>query len=873
MIPTGTPQSRRNIKGKGDSFISDSQSNAKSKVTLRRGPEEYTKSYDGKNRKTLCELNGMKITMKAVVGNLRDDVRFWSSDSLSFLDPGPEGFVNYVDKNLCDRGNSLLLKAEVAYNVWIESHGKLSELRYLQIRKEGNDEMDSFSEHLESVSLFELKLQKVLSEAFYILNEINDALYDGTTSSEEGGRPEHDGSSTSINPSSKISPTSTKSASATVSIEELLKKIQGSLSDSFLSSTSSASSSSSTSSSNHYDGGVTVHEYNESPGLASDSDHSNSDDSISVSSSAAMIAWDVALLTEDFLSNLSTTLDGTLFSIDNIMSSANSNSNTVNSNKVRNKDSLSGKDSDFNTMINTIGEQGNKIIILQTEFEKLNLKNTNFNEKMENLHNYFQAIEFNMIKVKKEILDMRNSLPILKINDVIGKFQALVTESEKLCKRHGVRTYSDLQVESRKWKNDLILMENLIYTLPASEKHEYKLRKEYTEIALDLTEMRLLGAHQFINRVNNVLPELEMGDKSIGVNFLMLAGTGRDSTGYGTGTGVISNSNGMSSNRDEGAEDYGDLERAFHNWKESFFHISDTEIRIEDSQSKTPPAEFAEDNSSGKGIENKQGESIAVGVGASDVEGVSVSDKVIDKEKHDELKKELASKLAESLSPIGGATGKGWDDIALSVRTCRKKVTRKGDGEVEERVVNVHDPIPIPIPMVTPMSSLIHLDLRSLKVLSSDDDLAAYWKKSSEVGVLSSGESTRLALAMETCTHTAPVISSATEPSPSLLLGGQGFLFDSPGQGGEDAVNGQLNRKEGQEIGFVIGDGVRGNVGEKEKVKGKVKGRSFEGLLILDEIDAHIGGEPSSPFCSLLLYCNHVRLLTPDHFLCVNTSE
>ena len=817
--------------------------------------------------------------MKAVVGNLRDDVRFWSSESLSLLDPGPEGFVNYVDKNLCDRGKSLLLEAELAYNVWIESHGKLSELRYLQIRKEGNDEMESFSEHLESVSLFELKLQKVLSEAFYILNEINDALYDGTTSSEDGGRPDHDSSLTSINPSSKTSPTSTKSASATVSIEELLKKIQGSLSDSFLSSTSSSSSSSSspspTSSLSHDDGGVTVHEYNESTGLTSDSDNS-SDDSISVSSSAAMIAWDVALLTEDFLSSLSTTLDGTLFSIDNIMSNGHSNSNTVNGNKVRNKDIFSGKDSDFNTIINTIGEQGNKIIMLQTEFEKLNLKNTNFNEKMENLHNYFQAIEFNMMKVKKEILDMRNSLPILKINDVIGKFQALVTESEKLCKRHGVRTYSDLQVESKKWQNDMILMENLIYTLPASEKQEVKLRKEYTEIALDLTEMRLLGAHQFINRVNNMLPELEMGDKSIGVNFLMLAGTERDSTGYGTGTGVISNSNGIASNREEGAEDDGDLERAFCNWKESFFHMSDTEIRIEDSQSKTYPAEVKTDNNSGEEIGKKQGESIAVGVRGSNVEGISVSDKVIDKEKHDELKKELASKLAESLSPIGGATGKGWDDIALSVRTCRKKVMRKGDGEVEERVENVHDPIPIPIPVLimTPMSSLIHLDLNSLKVLSSDDDPAAD-RKSSEVGVLSSGESTRLALAMETCTHTAPVIISATAPSPSLLLEGQGFLFYSPGQGGEDVANGQSNKKEDQKIDFTIEDGVRRNVGEKEKEKAKVKvkGRSFEGLLILDEIDAHIGGELSFPFCSLLLYCNHVGLLTPNLCLCVAPSE
>ena len=62
-------------------------------------------------------------------------------------------------------------------------------------------------------------------------------------------------------------------------------------------------------------------------------------------------------------------------------------------------------------------------------------------------------------------------------------------------------------------------MENLIFTLPESEKEEMKYREKYTEIAIDLTEFRIIAANNFIRRINNLLPQLEMKDKHIGVRF------------------------------------------------------------------------------------------------------------------------------------------------------------------------------------------------------------------------------------------------------------------------------------------------------------------------------------------------------------------
>lgn len=842
--------------------------------------------------------------MKAVVGNLRDDVRFWSSESLSLLDSGPEGFVNYVDKNLCDRGNSLLLKADSAYNEWVKSHEKLSELKLLQMRKEGNDEMESFSEYLADVSLFESKLQKVLSEAFHTLNEINDALYDGTASAEES-RSGHNTSSTSSTTSSTTS-TSTKSTSDAASIDELLKKIKYCLQDS------------SSSSSLHRSVGV---EHHASDTLSSASSSSSDRSSCSSSTvteyehedehvSPAMTAWSVALLTTDFLSNLSDALDNTLYSSDKTAS--NTNANTIsgtNNNKVRNKENAGGKESDFNIIMNIIEEQGNRIISLEKEFEKLNLENTNFDMKIESLHNYFQIIEDNVMNVKKEILDMRNSLPVIKINDVIGKFQALMSESEKLCRRHDVRTYAELQVEKERWQNDLVLMENLIFTLPESEKHELKLRKEYTEIALDLTEMRLSGAHQFINRVNDMLPDLEMGDKNIGVNFLLLAR--RDSsTGNGNGNGIM-NSRGMAQSREEGLlqkqgnkEKEEDLDLAFNNWRDSFFDNSDADRRMEESNNRSVTGD-------------EDGGAVGVAVGVQD-SGSDGDDNAHDrhmraKERHEELKRELVSKIADNLSPSGGANGRGWDDIALSVRTCRKRNTRK-EGEVEAEV----NELPVPIPVMSPMSSLIQIYLKSSQSINLDGDSVDV-RMSSEVSVLSSGESTRLALAMETCTHTAPALTTAELSSP-LQSEGPGLFFDPQEQGAEDAMIGLPNQGTEQETYLVHGNAVRNSVeadkgrgGDGEKLavtvshpvpvidgiqvpsgsrslpvqmrghqgegKGRGNGRSFEGLLILDEIDAHIGGQTCSsllclttyPSADLYLHCTALlslfRMILPCHLI------
>ena len=135
QFSVGAPVSKRNSRGKKDFFLSNSNSNSnneikrKSVVKLLKGDENYTKLYDSINKKSSCELNGKKSTIKNMVNNLKNDIRFWSSESLLMLENGSEGCVNYIDKNLCDNGNILLEKIDHVFTKWVLAYEKIQDLK------------------------------------------------------------------------------------------------------------------------------------------------------------------------------------------------------------------------------------------------------------------------------------------------------------------------------------------------------------------------------------------------------------------------------------------------------------------------------------------------------------------------------------------------------------------------------------------------------------------------------------------------------------------------------------------------------------------------------------------------------------------------
>jgi hypothetical protein len=714
----GIPQNRKNSKS--GFFISESDSQSvekvRSVVTLKKGGEEYIKIYDATNRKTVCELNGKKTTIKNVTLNLKGDVRFWSAESIFLLDPGPSGFVNYVDKNLCEKGSSLLPILEEVFTSWTASYEELSHLRLLKKRKDDDDEVEMFSSFLDEVGAFDLKIHKVLVEIFHNLNDINDALFSDIANSPDDG-------------------VLTTSAAGTPSVvDNLIDIITECLPE--------------LRSQKRYDNSI-----NDTMGKGRNE----------VESKSAQL-WTVALSAYDFLSTFFQALDGSLSTPENKISNIGT--------KNRNKEKINIQEFGFDTISTIIEEYENKIIDLQKEFRSLNFPKTVLDTRIENLHSHFQSIESSVAKAKKEIHSVQNCLPLSKTNDIISKIQILKSECDKLCRRHDAGSYSDLQRKMGKWESDRNQMENLIFTLPESEKQEMKHREKYTEIAINLTEFRIIAANNFIRRINNLLPQLEMKDKHIGVRFDLTFLSKPDNDGK----------------EEKKDRDNTELNSLFEVWRSHQLNSDRTGVDI----GTMDPSNSLEST-------------------------------------HHTAKKEMVKLISRNLKPRGEITARGWDDVSLSVRPSSGTL-----------VTSTPE-----IPVSTYVRVALKNSYRKTRFNTDDEEEEEVEEEEEEddadgslaVSVLSSGESTRLALAMETCTHSA-VASLETPPTPASALGHP--LDVKPESGAQVEVS-----EGAEQSGLAGGLPLSGRESEPSLSSDSRSpaSRNFESLLIFDEIDAHIGGE------------------------------
>lgn len=724
---TGIPQNRKNAKSNFFNSDPDSQSVEKirSVVTLKKGREEYMKIYDATNRKTVCELNGKKTTIKNVALNLKGDVRFWSAESIFLLDPGPSGFVNYVDKNLCEKGSSLLPILEEVFTNWTASYQDLLNLRLLKKRKDDDDEVETFSNFLDEVGAFDIKIQKVLMEIFHNLNEINEALFSDVPDSHDDGMSSTSAVSTTPSVVDKLVDLITEC------LPELRSQKRRDTSDNI--------------------------RKKENINDVSDKGRSEVD-------SKSVQLWSATLSAYDFLSTFFQALDGSL--------STPENKNSNLGNKNRNKEKINIQEFGFDTISTIIEEYESKIIDLQKEFRSLNFPKTVLDTRIENLHVHFQSIESSVAKAKKEIHSVQNCLPLSKTNDIISKIQMLKSECDKLCRRHDAASYSDLQRKMGKWENDKNQMENLIFTLPESEKQEMKDREKYTEIAIDLTELRIIAANNFIRRINNLLPQLEMEDKHIGVRFDLSFRCKPDN-----------DRNDEKKDRDNSIE----LNSIFDLWK-SHQLKSDT-----------------------RGINR------------------SIVDQSITLDtSHNTVKNELVTLISRNLKPRGEITARGWDDVSLSVRSS----SRVSAAPISEMPVSTY--------VRVALKNSHRKSVTNANEVKGDEELEGEEEEEEEdadgslaISVLSSGESTRLALAMETCTHSAAV-SLETPLTPA----------DTPGQPPSTGPNSgpELDAVEEVDKSGLPVLHLEPTLPSDSRF---TVNRNFESLLIFDEIDAHIGGKTS----------------------------
>jgi len=358
-------------------------------------------------------------------------------------------------------------------------------------------------------------------------------------------------------------------------------------------------------------------------------------------------------------------------------------------------------------------------LTLQKGFKSIGLQGTAIDNKLERAHVALQEARKSLRGAQAVLNELQQVLP--DIGPVMNKLALIKTEWETLSRKHGVQP-PDLEKLKASWSDDIASMSTLLAELPAQRLAEEAEKKKYANSAMRLSTLRAAAASQLAERVNALLPSLEMGDKWLAIQL-------RVSVNAPIGGDLLSSSS------------------------------------LGGREDKTRKITFT----------------------AADILSSSA----------EQLSKNI-NLILPHLDPTSSKiNAHGWDTIRLAI-SMRHDAFASEKGHVREREQT---------------DECVKEDEELEEVGNEDDEEEERDEEEDDEAlpasfVLSSGESARLSLALETC-----------------CLG--------------DGVWTPLSPKSSQEVEF------QGGVAKKE-------GMFREGLVVYDEIDAHVGGEAAVAVARLL---------------------
>ena len=660
--------------------------------------------------------------------------------------------------------------------------------------------METLTHFLDEISIFEKKLNKVLIEAYYNLFEINEILSvspsssSTSSSSDSSSNTNPNWNSNIISGSDSSSGSSSISSSTVLGSSQNLKKneitIKNEIKNSDLKKNENQNSDVSAiisllraleenipelkilkNKNKNNDKDKNDHAYDNENDVENKNDIVKNVDKNNIENINENIESNISTLyglvstTFDFLFKFYDTFESSnVINIEeknrndfNDINNNNNNNNNINNNvnninnKNRNIKKKSESNSDnFERINNFVINFDNNIIDLRKDLELIGFKETNLDLKFKNLQDYFQEIKILLNKAEEEMKNINNYLPLKNTKNIINKLQLIKIESDNLFRKHNIN-YLGLQNLRNLWIQDLSLMNDLIFTIPEAEKTELKLRKEYTEIAFYLTNFRVFSAFNLINRVNNLLPELEMRDKKIGINFNL--------------NFEFDNNNCNS-----------DFSKLVEKENENDYKFNSNDINDEENNYID---EYKNDNGDVKQSLSDCWKELLLSGNINYNENKNDNDKSGHKigektdTKNDEKVQFLINNLSKNLLPFSPITNKGWDDVSLYVRPYRENKNKKDkkyeNNEKEEMFGNK---IKLDRSM-EPLCVESRRDVITININDINDGNENYHNNNDnnnnnndngnnnanndnnniDISALSSGESTRLALALETCTY------------------------------------------------------------------------------------------------------------------------
>jgi DNA repair ATPase RecN len=800
----------------GDIRTGSSLAQSDSELILKTtSGKTYKRYFDRTASKFLCEIDGSKSSVKSVSESLKGSVRFWGPEDIQCLGAGSDGFIQYVDMNLGDDGRDVLKSVDHTFSSWSSTHEQLKRLTKLERRMKGGEEVEMLTYYLSELAAFQTTVRKVLMAVLETASEIHEALLMFRTS--EGHSNTSDG----------IAGTDIDDVDEDIDVDRTAEDV---------------------SEISHLMAAV-------SDILAISKEPANTRGQALSSKKKSMSSRQESMVASANIAQLDLVKCRTAFSmamklfsgIDREMKAVfPSTTATATTGKHAGHRGMAATAATAAASVENVDEiledYCDRMLDLQQSFRGIGCTSAAFEREMERAQLSLQEA-MNSIKDARNVMStIQRSIP--DTSEILEQLQKVTVEWDSLSRKHNIKP-SELQILQQRWRQDLGSMVNLAAELPALRKLEESKRKEYTALAFQLTALRVRAAASLMDRVNKILPSLEIRDKilcaEVTVDLMRFFDDDIDDDINGMNFNFNFNYASSPENNEQqqqisessSSKHSKSVSHLTEKWKHSVFWAATDTTAL-----------------SAAAIEELKS-------GPKNFKGLTVEDEG-----------ELLNILSERLLPTGGVTRSGWDEIAIKVmrhdsreeksaslpspllaetdhdgssnREGGQKAGSKIDGVVVRIKLHEKDARRKGEEEYTSdeeeLSEVSYYsdDIRSIADDSDYEDYDEYLP----VDILSSGEKTRLALALETSTVRGgafdnPGISNARSDSPNNVESSPAHL-----------INGELSdetakRKDRKSTPATATGNAGGHLGG-------------ESLLVLDEIDAHVGGEAAVAIARLL---------------------
>ena len=155
-----------------------------------------------------------------------------------------------------------------------------------------------------------------------------------------------------------------------------------------------------------------------------------------------------------------------------------------------------------------------QLLSLQSYMNEIGFDDTSINSKIDSTQDLFQEIVIRMEGLQASLQNLDKSMP--NFDSLVTKLSSVRSEWEALARKHDV-VPTDLQNLKKQWVKDLKSLTSIGTDLPLLKTRFGELQHQYIHVASEITSLRKESASRLSDKINNLLPSLEMPNKVISI--------------------------------------------------------------------------------------------------------------------------------------------------------------------------------------------------------------------------------------------------------------------------------------------------------------------------------------------------------------------